>query len=105
MKKLLSAILAVLMIVSLAACTKPAEPDKPAEEGGKNNIFGSLFGRRPGSEAGDDAQERHQGDVEQGDAVFEGGDFPAHLFAQSLDVAVGLRLLLTVSGDGLPLFA
>ncbi len=34
-----------------------SKEDKPAEEGGKNNIFGSLFGRRPGSEAGDDAQE------------------------------------------------
>ncbi|MBR3351960.1 MAG: hypothetical protein IKG35_07610 [Erysipelotrichaceae bacterium] len=39
MKKLLSAILAVLMIVSLAACTKPAEPDKPAEEGKVFNLW------------------------------------------------------------------
>ncbi|MBR2599553.1 MAG: hypothetical protein IKD84_01405 [Erysipelotrichaceae bacterium] len=39
MKKLLSAILAVLMIVSLAACTKPAEPDKPAEEGKVINLW------------------------------------------------------------------
>ena len=39
MKKLLSAILAVLMIVSLAACTKPVEPDKPAEEGKVFNLW------------------------------------------------------------------
>ncbi|MBR0473458.1 MAG: hypothetical protein IJJ19_00495 [Erysipelotrichaceae bacterium] len=40
MKKLLSAILAVLMVVSLAACTKPADPTPaPAEEGKVLNIW------------------------------------------------------------------
>ena len=41
MKKLLSAILAVLMVVSLAACTKPVDPEpKPAEEG---KVFTNTF--------------------------------------------------------------
>ena len=40
MKKLLSAILAVLMVVSLAACTKPVDPEpKPAEEGKVFNLW------------------------------------------------------------------
>ncbi len=34
-----------------------SKDDKSSEGEEKNNIFGSLFGRRPGSEAGDDAQE------------------------------------------------
>ena len=34
-----------------------SKEDKSSEGEEKNNIFGSLFGRRPGSEAGDDAQE------------------------------------------------
>ena len=34
-----------------------SKDDKSSEGEEKNNIFGSLFGRRPGSEAGDDSQE------------------------------------------------
>ncbi|MBR2701503.1 MAG: ABC transporter substrate-binding protein [Erysipelotrichaceae bacterium] len=40
MKKLLSAILAVMMVLSLAACTKPVDPTpKPAEEGKVFNLW------------------------------------------------------------------
>ena len=40
MKKLLSAILAVMMVLSLAACTKPVDPEpKPAEEGKVFNLW------------------------------------------------------------------
>ena len=34
-----------------------AKDDKTSEDEEKNNIFGSLFGRRPGSEAGDGSQD------------------------------------------------
>ena len=34
-----------------------AKDDKSSEDEEKNNIFGSLFGRRPGSEAGDGSQD------------------------------------------------
>lgn len=34
-----------------------SKDDKSSEVEEKNNIFGSLFGRRPGSEAGDDSQD------------------------------------------------